>query len=77
MRFCIGFFKQWQPRLVGFAAFRKIKSPRACLVRSSIFFFCVAAGNRIPDFPFHVGFIIVWGTQVQLIINDTLLPLAI
>jgi hypothetical protein len=77
MRFGVCFFEQRKPRLILVAALRKIQCARAGLVGLAVFLGRVDTINVVPHDPLVLGFVVVGGAGVQLVVDDGVLPFAV
>lgn len=42
-----------------------------------VFLVAFSSIDRVPNFTLHIGFVIVRGSQVELIVDDALLPFTV
>src|SRR5271154_1639128 len=77
MGFRPGLLQQRQPRLVLIATRCEVEGSGPGLVHFSIFLFTISSDDVVPNGAFFLAFVIVWSSQIELIIYYTLLPLAV
>ena len=77
MGFGVGFLQQWEPSFVFIAALGKVQGSGACLVGFAVLFCAVGTVDVVPDNSFVLSFIVVWRTEVQLVVNNGVLPFTI